>query len=413
VASSGRAGGVRIFASCVAARSSALLALPVVAVVLVLHFALRDHAWRREWLWAFDTFAFSAMLTGPVLAGVAAWEGARWARCRTMLAVAERPGTAVAQYVGAMVGWVWALHAIAVACLVVIVAAGPVGTAPSLSELMLTLPLLALLAAEIAGGFAVGWWMRRGVVAPLAAVAVFVVTLYAYSSEPGLFVEIGGATASLLGLAPRSQVQIAQTAFWLAVATLATASASWACDRRRRGAQLAIGLAGGAALVAAGVILDLGTLRFHEVPVATDCRGDRPEICLADGYGDLRPVLTEQIAVMYASLDEAGVELPDRVAQSYSEADRGHRVMYLGAVTALTSVEMVAMVIGSIMPVDCDVFASPQSYQAYTDLAYWVARQLGESRDDPQVSPELTGDDTPLALDVVRARVNTLSMCTS
>ena len=388
------------------------MAVPVVAVVLVLHFALRDRGWRREWLWAFDLMAFSVMLTGPVLAGVAAWEGARWARCKTMLAVAERPGTAIAQYVAAMIGWTLAVYLLAVGALVVVVAAGPVDAAPTSGAVMSVMPLAALLAAEIAGGFAVGWWLRRGVVAPLVAVAVFVVTLLTYSAEPGLFVEIGGATASLLGLAPRRSLQIAQTAFWMAMSVLAAAIACWACDRRRRPAQATLVLAASAALVAAVVIIELGTDRFDEVSVSADCEGSQPEICLADGYGDLRPELTVQIAELYASLADAGIALPDRVAQAYSDTDEGKDSMYLGATDELTQVEIVAMVLGSMMPVDCDLFATQTAFQAYNDLAYWLGSELGQSVHGPTVSRELTGDDRTAALEVVHERAATLALCT-
>ena len=115
---------------------------------------------------------------------------------------------------------------------------------------------------------------------------------------------------------------------------------------------------------------------------------------------------------MYSSLADAGVTLPDRVAQTYSVADDGERVMYLGASDELTLVDMVAMVLGEITPVDCDLFGTRAAFQAYNDLAYWFGRELGQSVHDPTVSPELAGDDRTAALDVVRERVATLSLCT-
>jgi hypothetical protein len=403
---------MRTFLSCVVVRSSALIALPAVTIVLALHFALREHGWRREWLWAFDLLAFSIMLSGPVIAGVAAWEGVRWSPCRAVVAAADRSAMAVVQYVAAFVGWVWGIHLAAAVALGVVVLTGPVGEAPQLATLTTVLPLAGLLASEVAVGFVIGWASGHGYVAPLVAVGVFVVGLVAYGAEPGLFFEIGGATSSLVGLAPIAHLHVAQAGFWIVVAIGVTVSATLVCDPGNRNSRLALAVAGAATVVMAAIVVSLGVERFRPVPVAVECAGTRPELCLVDGYHDRRPALTERLVAMYSALDDAGVVLPERVSQAATgdpEVDR--QAMSISASTELTSVEMVAMVMGILTPPDCDIFASRAINDVHSDLSFWFARELGEAPDDPMISPALTGDDRTLALSVVHDRVDALSRC--
>jgi hypothetical protein len=348
------------------------------------------------------------MLTGPVLAGVAAWEGARWSHTRSMLIVSERLAGAVVQYVAAMVMWMLTLHAAAIATLAAAVALGPVDRPPPVGAVLAMPPLLALLTAEIAAGFVAGWWVRRSYCAPLVAVGVFIVTLVGYGAEPGLFIEIGGATSSLLGLAPRRSVQLAQAAWWLAVAVGLVGAAVLVADRRSRGARVAVATSALTAAAVAVVVVSLGFARFRTVPVAVECAGDRPQICLADGYHDLRPELDARLRPAWAALTDAGVPVPARVTQ---ETTAGGDVATIGGVASISTTELTAMVVGAIMPGDCDLYASPQLLAAFTDVSFWISRTLGADPYDPTVSSVLAAGESAAARDLVRRQVDTLAAC--
>jgi ABC-2 type transport system ATP-binding protein len=383
------------------------VALPVLAIILVLHFAMRDHGWRREWMWAFDLLAFSVMLTGPVVAGLAAWEGARWASTRSLVAVGQRAGAAIAQYLGAMIAWVVALYLVAIGVLAVVVISGPVDAWPSTAVFGTVPPLLALLSAEIAAGFLVGWWLQRSFVAPLLAVGVFAASVLLYGIEPGLFVELGGATSSLLGLAPKRSVQLMEVVFYAAFTVTLVLAAALVADRTRPRLRVALVLlAAGTSVSAVGVVA-LGTTRFVEIAVDVECDGVRPEICLADGYRDLRPRLEATLGPAMRAVEAAGVDVPQRATQASAD----DRVLSLPARADLTDVDIVAMVVGAVIAPDCDIFANRSLFQAYLDVEYWVGDAIGDRDADPTVTPELTAGDSVEARVIVAARVETLQTC--
>ncbi len=198
-------------------RSLASTALPAYGLVIAAHLVLRPTRWRSEWMWTFDAYNFVVMLLAPVLAGVACWDGARWSASRPQIESSGRTAAAFAR--------LWAAHAVVAlgafaAGLTVAVVRTITGTAPGLPgwrPIVSVLPALALLGAAIALGLGVGWRTRRALLAPLVAMAAFGLMIVGYTAAPGLFVHVGGATGSLLGLQPRLEVMAAQVAFYASV----------------------------------------------------------------------------------------------------------------------------------------------------------------------------------------------------
>ena len=43
-----------------------------------LHLTLRPRPWIHEWYWTLDAYHFVTILLAPLVAGTAAWDGARW-----------------------------------------------------------------------------------------------------------------------------------------------------------------------------------------------------------------------------------------------------------------------------------------------------------------------------------------------
>lgn len=163
--------------------------------------------------------------------------------------------------------------------------------------------------------------MGARLAAPLVAVCAFAVVLVLYVVNYDL-VRVGGATASLLGLAPRPELQMAQIAIYAGVASgallliprLRPLPAGDHLDR--------LGLA--CLAVSAGVALAVLALPgddFRVRPEVEVCTGT-PAICLASGYRSQSDEIREALAPYLAAAARAGLPSPERFVQDFDEARR-------------------------------------------------------------------------------------------
>ncbi|MEU6209498.1 hypothetical protein ABZ891_06250 [Streptomyces sp. NPDC047023] len=86
-------------------RSLGRTAFPFLLVLVVLNTLLRPMGWRYEPMWAVYQYNFTVMLLGPLLAGVAAWEGHRLSRAAPFLSAHHRPLTMLAGAWAALLAW--------------------------------------------------------------------------------------------------------------------------------------------------------------------------------------------------------------------------------------------------------------------------------------------------------------------
>ena len=207
-------------------RSAGRLAAPVMLAVVAAHVLLRGRTWTHEWLWAVYQFGFVVILLGPLVAGIAAWEGWRLSTAGDLLATSLRPRQAAVQTWLATVAWGVLVYLVGLGTVVVLVLAAGAPGWPDLRVLGAALPPLALLAAEAAVGMLAGWWLRHALAAPAAALGCFGLSLWCYASGPSQFITVGGATSSLVGLAPRPGVELAQLLFFAAAALAAVLMAA-------------------------------------------------------------------------------------------------------------------------------------------------------------------------------------------
>ena len=105
----------------------------------------------------------------------------------------------------------------------------------------------------------------RALVGPVVAVAVFALMLAGYTTLPESLLRIGGATASLIALAPRLPIQALQSALYLATAVCVTLWLFRALDSVARWRTLSASAAVAGASVPAVMLVSIGGMRFHEV----------------------------------------------------------------------------------------------------------------------------------------------------
>src|SRR5437016_7530665 len=125
-------------------RSAGLVAVPVLLAVLLAQVLLRSRSWTYEWTWAFYQLGFNTVLIGPVVAGIAAWEGSRLASASDAIGTAPRNWRVfLAHWLGVVV-WASAayLAGLLVAVVMVLIQGTPWG--PRLVDLLTVATALSL-----------------------------------------------------------------------------------------------------------------------------------------------------------------------------------------------------------------------------------------------------------------------------
>ncbi|MBP7929583.1 MAG: hypothetical protein KAZ88_03660 [Acidimicrobiia bacterium] len=388
-------------------RSVALAAIPGFLVVVIAHIALRGQPWLHEWYWAFDQYQFVVIFLAPLVAGIAAWDGARWSRAMPYLTPTGHLGNGcVAATVPSMlVGW-----GAYVAGLLGAIALATLSTAPGIPNLSIvatSLPPLAMLAMAAAAGSTVGIVTRRAISGAAVAVVLFLLLLVGYTTLPATLLDVGGSTGSLLGLRPRSSVQLLQTALYAAVAV-----ASFGLVAKREDPWAPVRLTSFALILPifpTAVLVGIGGDAFVHRHTDVVCQGSDPEICLNGGYSFLEEPTRQAVAAPFAASQAAGFQPPKRLTQDLSavtNTDTG----YLGT-DAPDPVTVAGFLTFAVIPPECDIGKDRQTYEDYLDVDYWAKSLVGIAEYSPIVSPAVADGDTPKAREHIRAIAERLSEC--
>jgi hypothetical protein len=271
-------------------------------------------------------------------------------------------------------------------------------------------PAVSLITMSAVLGAAAGWAAARAMVGPVVAIGVFALLLAGYTTLPESLFRIGGATASLLSLTPRSSIQVLQSALYVACAVGVTFVFVRKVDRLPRGRTLYASTATLVAAGLAGVLANVGGMRFSEVGVDVECAGAQPVVCLSPSYEHLRDQVADAVAEPFRRFADAGFEPPGRLTQDFTAASVPGTVSIPTRAVDVYDVQM--MLISSLIPAQCDIFGDEATYRDYSDAAYWVESLLGLAvPDNPTVSPAVAGGDTSGARDHVRQIQRRLAAC--
>lgn len=293
--------------------SVGLPAMLAVAGVIVANVMLRERDWVHQWFWAFFNYHFVVVFLGPLAAGLGAWEGARLAGASDLLRTSGSERRALLGASGGVVAWLMLPYLAGMVWISAMVStAGTPGT-PDLVSLSTLVPALMFLGMWTLVGVGAGYRFESPLVAPLAAVGAFSIILSLYILDYDL-VRVGGATGSLLGLAPRPGIQFGQTALYIAAASWGLA---WPTARPRAGGAgplARLQLAGSGALsvgLAMALFLNQGP-DFRDRAIPLRCLG-QPPICLADGYDGDSDRVRDAFAPLFAGLQGIGAPLPKQL----------------------------------------------------------------------------------------------------
>ncbi|HET9771293.1 MAG TPA: hypothetical protein VFS16_10420 [Acidimicrobiia bacterium] len=357
-------------------RSVGRPALLAATAVIAANTMLRKRQWVHEWLGAYFNFHFVLIFLGPLAAGLGAWEGARLARSRDLLQSSGQARRALIGAAGAVFAWILGAYGAGLVGVTIMVKVAGTPGWPGLVDVATLVPAIAFLAMWVVVGTAAGYRFGSPLVAPLATVASFTVILVLYIVDYDL-VRVGGASASLLGLAPYPIRQAAQTVLYLAAGAW---SVLWATRPARSrsvdGSRISSAVAGGLALVlAAGLFLN-NAPDFDQRPIKLECTGS-PPICLAGGYAQYSERVRAALSPLLAGLKEIGAPLPRAFRQELSEEDLVGTIPDELALGDQPSA--VSAVISAYSPLyACDVYRHPGLSEQWDGLYEWLDSLLPE-----------------------------------
>jgi hypothetical protein len=392
-------------------RSVGLVALPAMLTLVVANVLGRSRGWVHEWVWAHYQYGFVTVLLGPMVAGVAGWEGARLSRSRELIATTDRTLAAVTVAWLAVATWVLVSFAAGLGLVDVMVAsAGTPGLPPAIAVAS-SVPAAALLLLEAAAGLTVGWWMRHLVAAPFVAVSTFLLTLWLYVSGPGELVVVGGATSSLVNAAPRPAMIVWQSV-WFGTATVAVLMCAamlpgWRTGRRRWQLPAVVCLCA----LALVQLLRQGEVYLAETPQPQVCTGSHPTVCVAPGYtsraDDVRRVLLPYVSASR----RLGIPVPDTFRQN---GPRGQVTSGTFDISLLDAPGQngPATFLAAYLSKECPIDTTPALQEAYTGLAWWLAAVVhGERAPDDSVPAVVRGPPSAAQSAWLVTAARSLSTC--
>ena len=396
-------------------RSAALPALPVLLAIVVAHIALRPRLWAHEWFWAIYQFNFVTILIGPLLAGVAAWEGWRCSAAADLLDTGAQPRRVAAVTWLATLLWGLLVFVVGLVSVGIIVRVAGTPGAPPLAALASVLPAMGLLAAECAVGLLIGWWVRHVLAAPAAAVGCFLLSLWLYVSGPTVLIEVGGASGSMIGVSVRVGPALAQLAYFAAVVLLAVLLVGrprpWSGTPAALASLAPAATAGVLVLGTASILVAQGPNRLQPAPEALVCVGTAPQVCVSAGYVRYAAGARAALLPYLSRLTEAGVPVPAKFAQDVNPG--GLTVGPIESTLLLGRVDGAGFaVINSYLSKKCPIDQDPSLQTEWNGMISWLyAGSVPISVDDASIPSIVRGPQTPAQLAWVKATMAHLAAC--
>ncbi|UDM05454.1 hypothetical protein [Streptomyces longhuiensis] len=392
-------------------RSLGRTLFPVFLVLVLLNTLLRSMNWRYEWMWAVYQYNFTVVLLGPLLAGVAGWEGYRLARSRHFLSSHHRPIAMLTSAWAALFAWCALAFLLGLGVVFAITAAAGTPQWPGLRGLLTPIPALALLALECAGGLAAGWLSHSRLAAPLAAIVVFLATLLLYTSSFSVFVTVGGATGSLIGLRPKLGTQMAQSLFFTLATLLALFVGAWLASWYRSPRWPVMALVCALTIGSAVYATSRDHLYLEARSGDVVCSGKAPEICLGRSYTRFEPQLRAHLTPYNKALASIGVTAPATYRQDATSTGRDLGQLDLATVTGKTDA-LVDMVLGTYYGSRCEIRPGSAMEKNYTNARFWLAQSVGaETYDDRGVDPVIVKGTVPERTKAAHAAFAGLMAC--
>lgn len=318
-------------------------ASPLVLLIAMGNLLLRPHDPLAEVLWTAFSYHFATIFLGPIVAGLAALDGVHLSRSREFICTGVRAPRLLFVIWGQIAASLLVSYVAGMAA-VIGLAISNGATTPDARVIATLIPAAALLTLASAVGLSMGWVSGSWLSAPLATLGFFMILVLGYTVADSL-VRVGGATASMVSIRPRSEVELAQTVLYLGAASLALTLASPYAKTR---AWAWMGLSGTAvAMSILFLVPRIGSVLETVVPPTT-CNEHVITICLTPEYERYRDELAESLDPLISALRRAGAPTPEMLTQDSSIARYG-----VGFIPQLRDIDSTAelreiVVVGSV-----------------------------------------------------------------
>lgn len=391
-------------------RSVALAGFPVFLGIIGFQIWGRGQSWSHEWLWAIYNFHFVVVLLGPIGAGFGAWEGVRIAGSRDVV------GSSPRGIRGPVGGWTaivtWLGLAYGVGLLVVITLVKLTGTPgwPTGGELLTLGPPLGLLSLQVSTGVLAGWVTSSRLSSPAMGVGWLVVTLAFYTLGPARFVRVGGATASLIGLRPRPEIQLTQVGLFVGGAILALALTGKVGGRTLGVAYpwIAVGLL--TTTLSGGFLLQTDARIFQQADPNLVCEGSQPVVCAAPGYRRYLRATRETLVPYLRTLEDEGVATPRRFEQGRS-GPTGNAASIPSDMLLGERGLAPAVVLSAYVPSGCSVGGSRGLAQTFSELDAWLRMKVRGDRGGASFLPRVARGNPSEQSEWLREKISSLQHC--
>lgn len=250
----------------------------VLGVLQVVHLVARGAAWTVDLLWAVDQYLFSMVFFGPVVCGLAAWQGRLFWQGRWLARV--HPGRAVRAYLGPVVVLALGVFLAGLAAALLMALRRGTPFVWGSGQTAGVLEALLVIGAYAAVGFAAGAWWPVRVVPVMAAAAAFAATMAGWLGGFETLVRFGGVSGAVDGIEVRPEAWAARLLFWVGLGVLALLAARRRVRRapRERLVAAVAALSMVAGLLWASAIPNM----FRRDPVVWACDGNSPQVCVPE-----------------------------------------------------------------------------------------------------------------------------------
>lgn len=391
-------------------RSLGRSVFPAFTALILLNTLLRSMSWRHEWMWAVYQYNFTVILLGPLLAGVAGWEGYRLARASDFLSGHHRPVALLTAVWAALFAWCAVAFAAGLAIVLAVVAISGAPLHLGLAEIVTPVPAFALLAAESAAGLVAGWLAHSKLAAPMAAISVFLGSLLLYAGNFSEFITVGGATSSLVGLQPKLSIQASQTTFYCLAVVLAITVGSWLSSWYRAPRWPAVMMVSVLTATSAVVLSMSSPLYLEKREGDVACSGAHPEICLGYSYANLEPEVRDSLTPYVKAVEEIGIKPPASFRQ---DASSSRNVGQLSLDTITGSKDVIPdMFLGTYYGSQCEIVPGGDIEKSYSNARYWLTSTVGTGEQyDPVVDRVFVKGTPEERASAARAAFATLMAC--
>ncbi len=381
-----------------------LIGVLATAVLLVPHITLRSFFWRYEWAATIEVYCFSNVIIGPIAAAISCGWAVNFRRKSPHIFILrQRRYTAALQESFTLffpIMAIWILGLIAVLLITLIT------SMPGIPDLRLVLPPISTLTFIYLNtliGFLLGQTYTHYWIAPVVGFSIFFLTTYLYNSDLSILVNTGGATSSLVGLAPHLSYYFLQEIIFISCITLAVWFDGSTQPRWRLILLLLI-----CTLVCASSRISLRNSIYIAEDLYCQTSPSHRTYCVGLGYRKMLSTIMDNYEATLKVFDTASLPTPHTFTQKKGRFDEN--TLYLDVWLAVKNPELLNQTVIDMYPSpNCDTTMLDREF---TILIYATGNRSVKDEWRDSVPQALLESETDQSRTLIQQSYEALRSCT-